>query len=196
VNNFLPPCYRTSSGTPKATIRILSGTTISESIVIDGLDLSWISIVSDATTVQVNLSSGSFILGKNGAKLPIIRTNLSIRISDSGYSGIVLQSGAEAYLDAGKQIALSYLGYAVIKLEGGSILRGNINTTLLGSSDAWVSYVLYVSDSIVILPQAYLDNAYTLVGGRNSFIRLLGATFGSTCNHTVFEERCDCIPRS
>jgi hypothetical protein len=126
VNNFLPPCYRTNSGTPKAKIRILSGTTIAENIVVDGLDLSWITIESVDNTVTVNSTalSGTFIVGSNGARLPKINVffNMSGYINAWVASGLYLNNGSWAFVFPDKGIRNTSSSRPVVYISNGSML--------------------------------------------------------------------------
>jgi hypothetical protein len=126
VNNFLPPCYRTNSGTPKAKIRILSGTTIAENIVVDGLDLSWITIESVDNTVTVNSTalSGTFIVGYNGARLPKINVffNMSGYINAWVATGLYLNNGSWAFVFPNKGIRNTSSSRPVVYISNGSML--------------------------------------------------------------------------
>jgi hypothetical protein len=198
VNNFLPPCYRTNSGTPKAKIRILSGTTITEKIIIRCIDLSWITINSEDSTVTVNLGSegGAFIIGYDCAKLPVIDTTFSINSTSGSTKGILITQRSEAYISFGKGIIISNIGYAPLYISDGSILRAEGRTVLQGISKSNVAYAIYVDSSMVFLPNATINKAGTLIYGRYSFIRLLGANFGTDYNTKFSLTSCDCIPNT
>jgi len=147
VNNFLPPCYRTNSGTPKAKIRILSGTTIAENIVVDGLDLSWITIESVDNTVTVNLTalSGTFIVGTNGARLPKINVlfNMPGIIDIWPASGLYLNNGSWAFVFPGKGIIETRSSKPVVYISNGSMLiatgtiwRGSISDFVISGNSS------------------------------------------------------------
>jgi len=139
VNNFLPPCYRTNSGTPKAKIRILSGTTIAENIVVDGLDLSWITIESVDNTVTVNLTalSGTFIVGTNGARLPKINVlfNMPGIIDIWPASGLYLNNGSWAFVFPDKGIRETSSTRSVVYISNGSML--------IASGTRWYGNTIY-----------------------------------------------------
>jgi ribosome biogenesis protein Nip4 len=198
VNNFLPPCYRTSSGTPKAKIRILSGTIIAEKIVVDGIDLSWITIESFDSTVTVDLGSsgGPFLIGVENAKLPVINTTFSIYSTNESAQGIYLRNNSEAFIAYSRGIMFSNKGNSVFYLFDGSIIKGGGLTVCQGKSKNNTSYAICALDSMVFLPRANIGNANVLVYGRNSFIRLLGANFGTDYNIKFDLINCDCIPSS
>jgi hypothetical protein len=157
VNNFLPPCYRTSSGTPRATIRILSGTTIAEKIVVDGIDLSWITIesVDNTVTVNGNAIQGTFIEGLNGARLPKI--NVYFRIQPAYYnSGISLSNGSWAYVFPNKGISVGNPGLNALYLTNGSILIGRQTVWINADPNNYTAVCEY---SILIIPDAQISNS-------------------------------------
>ena len=129
VNNFLPPCYRTNSGMPKAKIRILSGTTIAENIFVDGLDLSWIIIesVDNAVTVNTTALSGTFIVGYNGARLPKINVffNMTGYFNVQVASGLYLDNASWAFVLPGKGIRETSSSRPVVCISNGSMLIGS-----------------------------------------------------------------------
>jgi hypothetical protein len=157
VNNFLPPCYRTSSGTPRATIRILSGTTIAEKIVVDGIDLSWITIesVDNTVTVNGNAIQGTFIEGLNGARLPKI--NVYFTIQPAYYnSGISLSNGSWAYVFPNKGISVGNPGLNALYLTNGSILIGRQTVWINADPNNYTAVCEY---SILIIPDAQISNS-------------------------------------
>jgi hypothetical protein len=198
VNNFLPPCYRSSSGTPRATILILSGTTIAEHIHVLSLDLSWITIKSVDITVPVNLGSigGTFLFGSNNAKLPVIATTFSIYSTHSSTKGILVRSNSEAFIRANGGIIISNKGHSALSSLESSIIKGEGFTKCVGSSKDNVEYAIYADASMVFLPESRFDRANVLVYGRSSFIRLLGSDLGPNYNTKFSLSSCDCIPSS
>lgn len=88
------PAYK--SGGFTATINILSGTTISEQILINGVNLSFISITSDDLIVQVDGSSftgvNAFVYVDSGGVSPLIATTFNLSAGTS-INGAVAQGG-------------------------------------------------------------------------------------------------------
>lgn len=109
-----------SNGGISITLNIVSGTSIAEQLVFDGIDLSWIAITSDDATVPVERSaltavqdvepndesagaSYPFLFGRNGARLPRISClfDMDTRGPASGRDGILLLTGASVVVDPG-----------------------------------------------------------------------------------------------
>ena len=104
----------------KAEIKLLSGFVMSEQVVVDGLDLGWISITSEDAVVTINRSaltqntvglpsydgvtlavtSYAAFTGKNNAVLPQISCLFSMDTTGTGTSrdGICLVNGAQAVI--------------------------------------------------------------------------------------------------
>jgi hypothetical protein len=211
VNNFLPPCYRTNSGTPKAKIRILSGTTIAEQIVVDGIDLSWITIVSVDYPVPVNgnslqnayFSLYPFIIAMNGAKLPVINTKFYINPGKTGAVGIYLCNRAQAYIGTYVSGNFEYEGgikcaegVAALRVERGSTIIAEYVSAWEGNSRDTLNYAIQIIDSIAFLPYTYLNKANTLIRGLRSFIRILDLISLGDYYTKLNLSKCDCIPSS
>ena len=204
VNNFLPPCYRTNSGTPKAKIRILSGTILSEQIFIEGIDLSWIVIYADTNSVEVNANSFNnyywygypFICGRFGAKLPHITNSFYINSNRSDVIGMLLSTNSEAHIPYGGGILITK-GFAALCVMQGSMIRSEDYSAWKGVAGRNnLSYAIYADLSIIFLPYADINTARTLVHGDKSLIRLLGANFGNDYNTKFDLRNSDCIPSS
>jgi hypothetical protein len=193
VNNFFPGYYPNTRAT-KAKIRILSGTTINEQILIDGIDLSWITIESDDSTVPVNTNNfvrapdliRPFILGVNGARIPIINVLFNITTNLTNFVGIYLTNASWGYIMPNKGIKFSYTEsgdtYAILAEHGSTLLGRNIRAE--GPSNKKLFEAISVWYSIAFIPNSYCSNASSGIGGACSIVIYFGSQFDNCTRET------------
>ena len=195
------PTYQSTSA--RATINILSGTQLTEQVIVDGIDLSWITITSVDATVTENIAvlnsisathSGvysPFFCAVNGGKFPII----DIKISTSRSSGSVVAfaafgAGSALQLSASSSVGVNCAAstpsavYGIVATGGASVVADLATIT-----GCWRN-VQCLDCATVTVRGAILDNAYNnpsiyvegsaFVNARGASIDNSGASFGES----------------
>lgn len=106
------------------TIRLLSGFVMTEQIIVNGIDLGWITISSNDATVTINRASLTTSLASyypafgatNGGTLPIINTLFVMNTTGSGGrdAGIVLYNRGNVIVSSGKGVQSASIGIYLI----------------------------------------------------------------------------------
>lgn len=109
------PTYVSASTRPRITISLLSGFVMAEQVLVDGIDLSWITISSVDAEVSITRSAltianadGRYpaFTAQNGAFLPIINVlfNMDTSGSASNRYGIMASNNSKAIINSGKGV--------------------------------------------------------------------------------------------
>lgn len=133
------PVYLSTANVPRVTIRLLSGFVMNEQVLIDSLDLSWITITGDDDETVIDRSALTKYFGQgypafaaiNGGFLPIIEHLFNMNTSGSGTdrSGILAFINSRAIISNG---GVKNAGYIGIMASNSSIIN-TYNTNFSGA---------------------------------------------------------------
>ena len=135
------PKYISGWNCPKVTINLLSGFTMNEQVLVESLDLSWITITGDDTETIINRSALTINVGgqipafwvNNGGFLPIINQLFNMNTSGSaeGKHGIAVWNNSKVIVNG--NCGIKNAGAYGIYADGGSIISaGNSNVSGAG----------------------------------------------------------------
>jgi len=164
------PTYQSTAA--RATINILSGTQITEQVIVDGIDLSWVTITSVDATVTENISTLSgvssvfssstyypIIAAINGGKFPILKIKISTSSEFANKCGVLCSGG-------GSQVEFARGDYGVIRSTTPSIVvygvfadGGGVVVGALTKIQNFYFNILADMGSSVYLQQPNLDGA-------------------------------------
>lgn len=150
------PTYVSASTRPIITISLLSGFVMAEQVIVDGLDLSWITISSvdaevsitrSSLTIQPSTLTGSkpAFMSLNGGFLPIINTLFNMDTSGDGTNrhGIVAFNNSRAIINSQKGFK-NVGGVGIYAYQGSTI---NANGAIASGAS---SYGIYAEQSSTI----------------------------------------------
>lgn len=147
------PKYISSSNRPRVTINLMPDFVMEEQVLVDALDLSWITITGYDDETPINIDALTILLGTNhpafgvtnGGCLPIIGQlfNMNATSAIVGKQGILVGNGSKAIVSPG--CGIKNAGQHGIYTTGGS-------TAIVSSavfSGAWQHGVFVTNGSIV-----------------------------------------------
>lgn len=161
------PKYIANWGCPRVTIQLLQGFVMAEQVLVDSLDLSWITITGDDAETIINRSALTKQIlwvyppfgGQNGGFLPIIDQLFNMDTtgtSDNRY-GIFVCANSQAIIREGAGIK-NAVGCALYAYDS-SIIKAN--SSVLSSTD----WAVYASNGSII----NANNCNVLSGTPNGF---------------------------
>lgn len=185
------PIYISTGSVPQATINLLSGFVMSEQVLVEGLDLSWITItgVDAETTIARSALTKRFstsyypAFGTNRGTLPVIDQlfNMDTSGSDHHRVGVLCHFGRCYIMSA---CGVKNAGCECIHAENGSI----VNAYGADASGAGSAGIYAVNGSIINASDANASGAgdYGIVASRGSIINAKSADASGAGSYGIY----------
>ena len=140
----------------RVTLNLKTGFVIAEQIILDAIDLGFVTITSTDATVSITPASITTTVesekpifsGKNGAVLPFI--NFTIDVSNTGISGVLCTTGSQC--STGSNFGVNSGKYGVFATKNSSIYVASADLTenVIGVKSQYGSTIQCVSTNITL----------------------------------------------